>query len=172
MGTADRLAGAIGAELQAAARTFLRSGNAAAFESSMGRALARGHTAAYIRGQADRLGVSASTIRGLSRAERAELRSKMAEQLGYLHTFAQAAPNLSAQAVAARAAMYVGATRATYFAARYPGLPFYPGDGNTACLTNCRCSIEERENGIYWVLGETDACDDCNARAAGSPYTT
>lgn len=172
MAAVDRLAGKIAPDLQAAARAFLRSGNASAFEAAMGRALTRGHTAAYMRGQADRLGVDLSAVRGLSNAERAELRQKLAEQLGYLRKFAQAAPDLSAAQLASRSAMYLGAMRSTYFGARWPGLPAYPGDGSTECLTNCQCHLEEGDGGIYWVLGPAEHCDGCRDMAAGSPYTS
>lgn len=168
MPTADRLAGAVSAELQAATRAYLRSGNAAAFEASMSRALTKGHTAAYLRGTTDRTGVLAS---GLSRTERAEVRARIADQLGYLRDFATAAPTLSPAAIAARSALYAGAFRATYYGARFPGMSFYPGDGTCACLTNCKCHLESDEDGVYWVLGPNDEhCDDCRDRAAGSPY--
>jgi hypothetical protein len=59
----------------------------------------------------------------------------------FLRGFVQAAPDLSEAQVAQRAALYLGAVRATYYGARFPGLPSYPGDGQTACRTNCRCQL-------------------------------
>lgn len=166
---ADRLASLAAADLQQAVRAYVRSGSAAAFERAMERALVKAHTAAYLRGTADRTGVLAT---GLSRAERADVRALIADQLGYLRDFAAAAPDLSPAAVAARAALYAGAFRATYYGARYPGLAFYPGDGTCACLTNCKCHLEHDDDGVFWVLGPNDNhCDDCRDRAAGSPYT-
>jgi hypothetical protein len=37
-------------------------------------------------------------------------------------------------------------------------------------LGNCLCSLESRDDGIYWVLDGGEHCDDCVALAAGSPY--
>jgi hypothetical protein len=68
--------------------------------------------------------------------------------------------------------MYAGAVRGTYYGARYPSLTQVPGDGQTACLTNCKCGISEKDDGLYWELSSAENCDDCIAMAAGSPYGT
>jgi multidrug efflux system outer membrane protein len=79
----------------------------------------------------------------------------------------------SEAAARARAAMYAGSIRATYGKARYPGLSQYPGDGGTRCLTRCGCSLDERDDGIHWILDDSiENCEDCQAMAAGSPYDT
>jgi hypothetical protein len=45
-----------------------------------------------------------------------------------------------------------------------------PRDGDTQCFGNCNCQLEEREDGIHWVLYPGESCDDCEALAAGGPY--
>jgi len=30
--------------------------------------------------------------------------------------------------------------------------------------------MDERDDGIHWILGGGEHCDDCEAMAAGSPY--
>lgn len=152
----DRLLDAIAPDLRAATKAYLTSHNAAAFERAMQRALAKAHTAAYIRGTADRTGIL--------------VKARVSEQADFLRGFVQAAPDLSEAQVAQRAALYLGAVRATYYGARFPGLPSYPGDGQTACRTNCRCQLEERDGGVWWIMGSAEHCDDCRERAAGSPY--
>lgn len=150
-----------------ATRAYLKSRNAATFERTMQQALARAHTAAYVRGTADRTGIMP---KGLSRAERDDVKARVKEQAAYLQGFAQAAPDLSDAQIAQRASLYLGAVRATYYGAAFPGLPSYPGDGSTACKSNCKCSLEARDSGVWWVLGAAEHCSDCEERAADSPY--
>ena len=88
---------------------------------------------------------------------------------------------LSEAQISARAQMYITSARESYERANAqawgaPPLPAYPGDGSTACLTNCNCSWRidsaEAEEGrlawvCYWQLGvvKTDHCSDCVERA-------
>lgn len=48
-------------------------------------------------------------------------------------------------------------------------LPQYPGDGQTQCLTNCRCSWRIVNRGdaweCYWTLGDAEHCPDCEEAA-------
>jgi hypothetical protein len=163
----DRIVELTAPAVRDATRAYLKSRNATVFERSMQEALARAHTAAYLRGTADRTGV---LTKGLSRAERVDVKARLKEQADYLRGFAQAAPQLSEAQVAQRSALYLGAVRATYYGARFPGVGIYPGDGGTACKGNCKCSLEEREGGVWWVLGPAEHCDECRARASDSPY--
>lgn len=133
----------------------------------MRKAIATAHSAATYAAIKDRTGVMP---KGLSRAERNDLKARVSEQLKYYDRFAAQAGDMSDTAVAARAQMYAGAVRGTYYGARYPGLNQYPGDGNTKCLTNCLCSLDERDDGIHWILDGGEHCDDCIAMTAGSPY--
>ena len=126
----DRLIDLATPSVRDATRAYLKSRNAVAFERAMQQALAKAHTAAYIRGTADRTGVMP---KGLSRAERNDVKARVKGQADYLRGFAQAAPDLSDAQIAQRSALYLGAVRATYYGAAFPGLPHYPGDGSTEC---------------------------------------
>ncbi len=137
--------------------------------AAMRKAIATAHAAATYAAIKERTGVMP---KGLSRAERNDLKARVAGQLKYYDKFAEQAGDMSEAGVGARAQMYAGAVRGTYYGARYPGLSQYPGDGNTQCLTNCLCDLDEREDGVHWVLDGGEHCDDCEAMAAGSPYGT
>lgn len=98
---------------------------------------------------------------------------ELRRQYQYLTKFALEVPDLSPAQVAARAGLYMEAAKSSYeranaAAAGIPDLPAYPGDGKTACGTNCRCSWEFEGNEATWVLGAEDpaTCDDCIANAA------
>ncbi len=143
------------------------SGEMKAPGKDMRKAIATAHSAATYAAIKERTGIMP---KGLSRAERNDLKARVAEQLKYYDKFAAQAGDMSDAAVAARAGMYAGAVRATYYGARYPGLSQYPGDGNTKCLTNCLCSLDERDDGIHWILDGGEHCEDCQVMAAGGPY--
>jgi len=133
----------------------------------MRRAIATAHSAAFYAAVKERTGVMP---KGLSKAERADLKAAVAAQLKYYDAFAAQAGDMSDAAVAARAGMYAGAIKATYGQARYPGLPFYPTEGSE-CLTNCRCSWQDDGDGNYtWVLDAKESCATCLARADNNPY--
>ena len=145
----------------------------------MERALTKAHTAAYVRGLAEKSAGGKVRewlsklvgSRALPKEAREAIKAKIKEQLAYLRGFVQSAPDLSDAQVAQRAALYVGAVQASYYGGRFPGLPSYPGDGGTPCKGNCKCSIQERSDGLYWVLGASEHCSGCVAMAAGSPYS-
>src|SRR5512138_1479255 len=113
--------------------------------AEMRRAIATAHSAATYAAIKERTGIMP---KGLSRAERNDLKARVQEQIKYYDRFAEQAGDMSEAAVAARAGMYAGSIRGTFYGARYPGLGQYPGDGNTKCLTNCLCSLDERDDGI------------------------
>jgi hypothetical protein len=139
----------------------------AAWVRAMEAALVKAHTAAGMVGISQRTGVEP---RGLSKAERADIKRAVAEQLPYLQRFAKDAGDMTPEAVAARAAMYASAIKATYGEARYPGLPFYPTQGSE-CMVNCKCSWRDDGQGAYtWVLSAAEHCTTCKSRAEGSPY--
>lgn len=145
-----------------------------AWKNGMRQRLIDGHTAALLAGTADRLGVQVGgatlNTRNLSRAERADIARAVAAQQPYLDRFAASLDTLSDRQIAARAASYADSVTSTYWRAAAPNLPFFPGDGQTACLTHCKCRWEQHSDGYYWVLGPTEHCSGCLARAAGSPY--
>ena len=133
----------------------------------MRKAIATAHSAATYAAIKERTGIMP---KGLSRAERNDLKARVAEQLKYYDRFAAQAGDMSDAAVAARAGMYASAVKGTYYGQRYPGLTQVPGDGQTSCLTRCLCSLDERDDGIHWVLDGGEHCEDCEAMEAGSPY--
>ena len=156
--------------LKGATSALLRGGSSAAWLRAMQAALVKAHTAAFMAGQAERLGVNVSTLKGLSRAERDDIKQQVAAQLDYLRGFAGALDGLSEAQIAARAALYAGAVRGTYYRTKYPGLGAVPGDGSTPCKSQCKCRLEERDGGIWWVMGDAEHCSGCAANAAASPY--
>lgn len=141
------------------------------FGKAMEAILVKAQTAAIIAASAERAGVSVNPglFKGLSKAERADVKVAVAEQLTYLKGFIGDMENMTEPAIRARAAMYAGSMRPTYNRVRYPGLSQYPGDGGTRCLTNCKCTLDERDDGIHWILND-EGCEDCQAMAAGGPY--
>jgi len=137
---------------------------------AMRRTIATAHAAATYAAIKERTGVMP---KGLSKAERTDLKAAVAAQLKYYDAFAAQAGEMSDAAIAARAGMYAGSIRGTFNNARYPGLSQVPGDGQTACKTNCGCFLTEGEGGIHWHLDEAlENCEDCQAMAAGGPYGT
>jgi hypothetical protein len=155
-----------------ATTALAEGGSISAWRRQMEVAIRRSQTAAYIAATAERLGVSPSAVKGLSRAERKELDARIDAQLTYLDGFVAdlKAGKLTMAQAQARANLYSGATRGTYYATRYPGLNAYPGDGGTPCLGNCKCSLEQKGDLIYWRLNPAEHCDGCVSRASASPY--
>ena len=134
--------------------------------------IARAHTAAAIAAIADRAGVKPSEglFRGLSRIERAEIKALVKAQLDYLKGFVAAAPNLSEAQIKARAALYAGAVRQTFYQVRWGDWDIPPNllPGNQRCVSNCRCRISVSDNGdgtgeLTREMGgvETVHCDEC-----------
>jgi hypothetical protein len=143
----------------------------------MRTAIATAHSAATYAAIAERGDVgklrtwlSKITRAALPKADRDRLKKAVTEQLKYYDKFAADAAGMSDAAVAARAQLYAGAVRGTYYGAKYPGLSQYPGDGTTQCLTNCKCFLTEKDDGIHWELSPVENCEDCQAMAAGGPY--
>jgi hypothetical protein len=101
-------------------------------------------------------------------------------QYRYLNRFVQAIQNSAMDALQGgqffsekylqwRAQLYGGAARASFYRGMaYNLLPQVPGDGNTQCLTNCKCTLRfeevEDEPGlilVFWELHPAEHCDDC-----------
>jgi hypothetical protein len=103
------------------------------------------------------------------------------EQYRYLDNFIEeiASGKLSEGQIRARARMYIDAAHEAFERARseafgLPLMPAYPGDGQSRCLTKCRCNWrheEVREHGKLtgwrstWQLNPADHCDDCVSNA-------
>jgi hypothetical protein len=156
-----------------ATQSLANGGSIGAWRKAMEVAIRRSQTAAYIAASAERLGVTPALIKGLSRIERRELDARIDAQLKYLDGFVAdlKAGKITMAQAQARAAMYAGSTRGTYYATRFPGLDAYPGDGGTPCKSNCKCSLEQRNGGLWWVLHPAEHCDGCVSRASASPYS-
>ena len=155
-----------------ATQALADGGSIGAWRRAMEQAIRRSQTAAYIAATAERLGTSPKLIKGLSKAERKELDKRIDAQLKYLDGFAKdlKAGRMTMAQAQARANLYAGPTRGTFYATRYPGLNAYPGDGGTPCKGNCKCTLEERDGLIWWVLHPAEHCDGCVSRASASPY--
>jgi|SRR6187549_1138229 len=170
----DRIAALLAREISTATHALVSGGSVDRWERQMLDAIARGHAAAAIVGTAERLGVEAGSKllneRNLSRAERQAIKDAVAGQLPYLRKFADdvRSGRLSDAQIVARAALYAGATRATWGAARWASvdLPAMPGDGSTECLTQCGCAWAFRDDGYYWERGKNDSCPTCTSREA------
>lgn len=152
-----------------ATQTLADGGSIGAWRREMERAIRLSQTASYIAAIKDKTGVMP---RGLSRVERKELDTRIAAQLKYLDGFVAdlKAGKLTMAQAQARANLYPGATRGTYFATRYPGLSTVPGDGSTPCLGNCKCYLEAQGNKVYWRLTAAEHCAGCVSMAANNPY--
>lgn len=158
--------------IQPATAALAEGGSIAAWRKAMEVAIRRSQMAAYIAATAERLGITPRLVKGLSKAERTELDARIAAQLKYLDGFTAdlKAGKLTMAQAQARANLYAGPTRTTYYATRYQGLPFYPGEG-TPCKANCKCSWEQKGDDYLWTLHPAEHCDGCMSRAAGNPYT-
>ena len=113
---------------------------------AMRRAIATAHSAAFYAAIKERTGVMP---KGLSRAERADLKRLVAEQLKYYAKFEEDAKGMSDAAILARAQKYVGAIRTTFFEAKWGAWDIPPDlmPGRQACQTNCKCDIDIADNG-------------------------
>lgn len=112
----------------------------------------------------------------MTQADWGRLGQKIRVQYEYLQKFAAdvAAGKLTEGQIAARARMYVESSsqsfeQANALAMGAPDLPQYPGDGNTQCLSNCRCgwTIKELDDrwDCYWKLSPAEHCPDCIANS-------
>lgn len=129
------------------------------------------HAAAYFAGKGkDELDARGDRLLGAT----------MQQQIDRLAKFAEVAESLSEAQLTARSALYAGALKASYSQGQHSGLldlPFYPGDGGTECLGNCKCAwdvtIEDAEDldaRAVWTLHAEESCQGCLDREAGNPY--
>jgi hypothetical protein len=136
------------------------------FQAEMVRRLFEGQLAAYLVGsQGDTLSPQAERL----------IKDAVKAQLPYLDRFAdEIAANGWREALAARAQLYAGSIKPTFWRARAFGLPlpYWPAQ-DTACMGNCRCEWRidwlDQENldaDCTWVRGHGDSCSTCIDRAA------
>ena len=165
VGTLDNLQSILS---QAIAAAPLGNGFAKAMEA----ALVKGHTAAVLAAAAERAGVrpDSGLFKGLSKAERADIKKAVAEQLQYLKGFLAAKGDMSEAAIRARAQLYSGSIKPTYYAARWGEweIPDSLLPGRQQCVGNCLCRISEvKDNGngtgtLTRTMGGTEQhCTEC-----------
>jgi len=113
----------------------------------------------------------------VSPAEWGKLGAVLKQQYGFLNGFAQDinAGKLAPGQITTRANLYIESSSQAYergkaLTAGAPTLPAYPGDGQTECRSNCRCSwrIEEQADtwDCTWELNEAEHCPGCVENAA------
>lgn len=137
----------------------------------------------------DMYSVGAGGRNALSQKDWGRIGAMVKEQYGvngYLKGFYNdiASGNLSEGQIAARSRMYINSANEALWKGitnelptkpgqNYP-LPFYPGDGSTECLTNCKCQwdIVQTDNGYdaYWRLSNAEHCPTCEDRANDPRY--
>lgn len=139
----------------------------------MRRAIATAHTAAFYAAIKDRTGV---LPKGLSRAERQDLKRLVTEQLKYYDKFVEDARGMSEQAILARAQKYVGAIRTTFFSAKWGAWDVPPDlmPGRQKCQTNCKCDIDIADNGdgtgvLTRIAHAEQHCNECPGLAGDHP---
>lgn len=141
------------AALMASAISALPNPGSPSWQREMERIIARGHTAAWIAGQAERLGVKPDSPllsqARLSRAERAEIKAVVDAQLQYFRGFQGDLSGMSEAQIKARAQLYAGATRQTLYATRWGDWEIPQGlmPGNQDCVSRCLCTISVKDNG-------------------------
>lgn len=123
-------------------------------------------------------------INNMTAADWGSVGGMLADQYRYLDGFATeiANGNLTEGQIAARARMYISSAREAYERANArayglpdDALPHIPGDGSTACLTNCKCywnitEVRDADGNLTgwncrWTLTATESCSDCIGRA-------
>lgn len=135
-----------------------------AWRDAMAETLRTHHAAALLAGQ------GGGDVSGPSR-EWLDLFA--AQQEKYLRRFAdEVAANGYQPKDAARAAMYAGAIKASWWAGKTKGLPLpaQPADGTTQCKSNCKCAWEivslsgDGDWDCYWRRAADDSCQTCLQR--------
>ena len=137
------------------------------WEAAMQAHVKRVHVVQYALGRGGR--------NAMTDADREAVGSLVRGQYDYLRSFAEeiATGALSEAKVRARSRLYVdGATQAHErgrTAAFRLTLPQHPGDGQTSCMANCKCSLRVEETTtdwrVTWALGGAEHCEDCRAMA-------
>lgn len=137
------------------------------WQQLVARDLLVGHYAAMMTGR---------ETKDLSTPARNQVLTTVAEQVDYLNRFAdQIAQTGWQEAYGARALLYAGSVKGTFWRGRTFGLdlPYMPGDGSSECLGNCGCRWDIAYDGdpedlnatARWVRGKDDSCETCVQRA-------
>lgn len=141
------------------------------WQADVARSLVEHHMAAYMAGQGSEK---------LTPRAKQELSGIIGDQIDYLNKFTDKIAETGwRDPYAARAAMYAGSIKESYWKGAAKGLPLpgWPAVG-TECLTNCGCSwdfdvldMENDDVDAYWKRGKSDSCNTCIEReSAWSPY--
>ncbi len=165
MPSLDRLIARLSSLIGAATDTLERDpARVDGWYSEVSAQIRRYHQAAYLNG---------AGTRDLSDAARRAVDQDIATQLQFLKQFKieiQGAPEWQV-GWNARAAMYAKSIQVPYWrgVTKLLPLPAMPGDGSTACLTNCGCAWDVQEVGAdsydaYWRRGKNDSCQGCIQR--------
>lgn len=108
----------------------------------------------------------------MTATDRGAVGAMVKAQYAYLQQFAREIADglLSEAKIRARARLYGRSATAAHgrgtTAAYGLRLAQVPGDGQTACLTNCRCTLrideDDEEWRVYWIVQhDAESCDDC-----------
>jgi len=135
-----------------------------AWEQGMRDNLKDGHIAEYMLGKGGK--------NNMTQRDYGLLGRRLRDQYHYLRGFTNdlAEGRLTERQALARAQMYANSAVAMFEKGRteamgMPPLPQYPADGQTICLTNCRCHLDittrDEQWDVFWVLGEAEHCEDC-----------
>lgn len=114
-------------------------------------------------------------VNAMTQADWGRLGRMIRDQYAYLQDFAATVANgdYSEGQIRTRAHHYVGSAvqafeRAVGIARGWPDLPAYPGDGQTTCFGNCRCTwtLVRTDDGrgwnATWVTSDDEReCEDC-----------
>lgn len=143
-------------------------GQADDWYDEIARQLTRYHTAAYLAG---------ASTQELTDAARRVVNADVQTQLKFLNLFKIEVQDAAEWQAGwnARAEMYARSIQTPYWrgATKLLPLPAMPGDGTTACLSNCRCAWDvqeldgENNYDCYWRYGATERhCQGCRQRAS------
>lgn len=155
-------------EIESHVDRLLDNNDVQAFRESMARSVIQHQAAAFLLGQ-DSKRLTLDDQRTIAAANRF--------QLDYLDSFVEqvAAGDYAGleKQLRARAALYTGSVKSIFWEGKTKGLnlPGMPGDGQTPCLQNCRCSWQIRDDGAYWRLSDAEHCSGCVERSRKwNPY--
>lgn len=135
------------------------------WESAMREEIKQTYIAEYLWGRGGR--------NNMTQRDWGILGQELREQYAYLSRFADqlAAGEITEAQARLRAKLYIEGSTQMFERAKSEGrgmrpLPQYPGDGNTQCLTNCRCHLEYEEEPnawlVTWVIDpQAEHCPDC-----------
>lgn len=116
-------------------------------------------------------------FRQMGQGDYGSVGGQLANQYAYLQDFAEeiARGGLTEGQIRARLRMYFESSTQAFergkvvaFGLAFDGLPAYPGDGQSECLSNCRCGWELERDGssvaAYWRLSRVEHCETCAQR--------